>query len=150
MGIKNLFKIIKDNAPKSITYKNINDYSGNYIVLDAHMVIYQYVIAIRGSGSDLENSKGMLTSHILGVISKSLMLLKNNIIPIFVFDGKAPKFKSETLKKRKTVKMKNQEKYETCKKEDKVKYFKRSYVLKLMIIYSVTMKKILKQQLIYL
>ena len=82
------------------------------------------------SGNDLKDKDGNMTSHILGGISKSLMLLKNNIIPVFVFDGKAPKFKSNTIKKRKECKKKNQEKLETCKDEEKVKYFKRSFVLK--------------------
>ena len=100
MGIKNLYKTISEYAPNSIINKSINDYSGEYIVLDASYVIYQYVIAIRNTGNDLEDNEGNMTSHILGVISKTLMLLKNNIIPIFVFDGKAPEIKAKTLKMR--------------------------------------------------
>ena len=130
MGIKNLFKLIKTYAPNSIKYKNITDYKGKFIVLDAHMVIYQYVIAIRNTGNDLQNKEGKLTSHILGVISKAQLLLKNNIIPIFVFDGKAPVFKKKTLNKRKVTKEKNKKKLDTCEEKDKIKYFKRSYTLK--------------------
>jgi len=130
MGIKNLFKLIKKNAPNSITNKSIKDYNGLYLVLDANMVIYQYVIAIRNSGNDLLNNDGKITSHVLGVISKSLLLLKNGIMPIFVFDGKAPELKMNTLKKRKESKKRNVEKLKSCTDEkDKLKFFKRSYVL---------------------
>ena len=131
MGIKNLFKLIKKYAPKSISYKKLNSYKNNYLVLDAHMIIYQYVIAIRNSGNDLTNNDGKITSHIIGVLSKTFMLLKNNIIPIFVFDGKAPDIKKITINKRKKQKEKNKLKLENCKNEDdKLKYFKRSYYLK--------------------
>ena len=46
MGIKNLFKLIKKHAPNSIKYNNIDNYSNKYIVLDANMIIYQYVIEL--------------------------------------------------------------------------------------------------------
>lgn len=127
MGVKNLFKLLTQNAPKSITLKSIKDYNGKYIVLDASMIIYQYVIAIRSTGSDLQDNKGNLTSHILGVLSKSFMLLKHDIIPIFVFDGKPPEIKYNTIKNRKKTKKKNLEKMETASDEDKIKYFKRSF-----------------------
>ena len=131
MGIKNLFKLIKKFAPNSIQYNSITDYKYKYIVLDANMIIYQYVIAIRNSGKDLCNDKGQITSHILGVISKSLMLLKNKIIPIYIFDGKAPKLKLSTINKRKKLKDKNVKKLSECSDEkEKIKYFKRSFYLK--------------------
>ena len=106
MGVKNLYKLISEYAPNSINKKNIKDYNGKYIVLDASMIIYQYVIAIRGSGSDLKNTEGKLTSHILGVLSKTFLLLGNDIIPIFVFDGTPPELKRDTLKSRKELKKK--------------------------------------------
>jgi len=106
MGVKNLFKLITQHAPNSISTKSIKNYSGKYVVLDASMIIYQYVIAIRSSGSDLKNTNGQMTSHILGVLSKTFMLLKNNIIPIFVFDGKPPNIKLKTIKNRKEKKKK--------------------------------------------
>ena len=130
MGVKNLFKLITQHAPDSISSKKIKDYKGKYIVLDASMIIYQYVIAIRGSGSDLQNNDGKMTSHILGVLSKTFMLLKYDIIPIFVFDGKPPDIKYNTIKSRKKAKKKNLEKMELSdNKDDKIKYFKRSFTI---------------------
>jgi len=130
MGVKNLFKLITQHAPNSISTKSIKNYSGKYVVLDASMIIYQYVIAIRSSGSDLKNTNGQMTSHILGVLSKTFMLLKNNIIPIFVFDGKPPNIKLKTIKNRKEKKKKNLEKMEqTDDNDERIKYFKRSFTM---------------------
>lgn len=130
MGVKNLYKLITEYAPNSITKKGIKDYSGKYVVLDASMIIYQYVIAIRSTGSDLQNTEGKMTSHILGVLSKSFLLLNNGIIPIFVFDGAPPELKMDTLKSRKEIKKKNLEKLENTEdKDDQIKYFKRSFTL---------------------
>merc|ERR1712031_67583 len=98
MGIKNLYKLITDYAPDSITNTKISDYKNKVIVIDASLVIYQYVIAIRNTGNDFVNNNGEMTTHILGIVNKSLMLLNLDILPIFVFDGKAPKLKKLTLK----------------------------------------------------
>ena len=132
MGIKNLFKIISDNAPSAITEKKLKDYKGKTIVLDASMIIYQFVIAIRNTGNDLENSEGKMTTHIIGVINKALMLLKHDIIPIFVFDGKPPELKSNTLKERKNRKKKciqnlKDDNYDND--SDRIKDFKKSFTL---------------------
>lgn len=132
MGIKNLFKIISDNAPSSITEKKLKDYKGKIIVLDASMIIYQFVIAIRNTGNDLENSEGKMTTHIIGVINKALMLLKYDIIPIFVFDGKPPELKSRILKERKSKKNKCIQKLKDDNYDndsDRIKDFKKSFTL---------------------
>ena len=132
MGIKNLFKIISEHSPDSITEKGLKELKGKVIVLDASMIIYQFVIAIRSTGADLENTEGKMTTHILGVINKALLLLKNDIIPIFVFDGRAPDMKSEVLKSRKELKKKciqklKDDNYEN--EDDRIKDFKKSYTI---------------------
>ena len=132
MGIKNLFKIISEHSPDSITEKGIKELKGKVVVLDASMIIYQFVIAIRSSGADLENTEGKMTTHILGVINKALLLLKNDIIPIFVFDGRAPDLKSEVLKARKDTKKKCIQKLKDDNYEneiDRIKDFKKSYTI---------------------
>ena len=132
MGIKNLFKIISENASDAITEKKLKDYKGKTVVLDASMIIYQFVIAIRNTGNDLENSEGKMTTHIIGVINKALMLLKNDITPIFVFDGKPPELKSNILKDRKNKKNKciNKLKEDNYNNDsDRIKDFKKSFTL---------------------
>ena len=132
MGIKNLFKIISENASDAITDKKLKDYKGKTVVLDASMIIYQFVIAIRNTGNDLENSEGKMTTHIIGVINKALMLLKNDITPIFVFDGRPPELKSTILKDRKNKKNKcisklKEDNYDND--SDRIKDFKKSFTL---------------------
>ena len=132
MGIKNLFKIISDNASEAITEKKLKDYKGKIIVLDASMIIYQFVIAIRKTGNDFENNDGKMTTHIIGVINKALMLLKHDIIPIFVFDGKPPDLKSNILKDRKNKKnkcIKNLKEDKYVNDSDRIKDFKNSFTL---------------------
>ena len=132
MGIKNLYKLISEYAPESITNKKLSFYKNKILVIDVSLVIYQYVIAIRNTGDDLRNNNGEMTTHILGIINKTIMLLKNKIMPIYVFDGKAPKIKSVTLKNRKVIKDKFIKKLEDCDyktEEDRIKYFKKCYTI---------------------
>ena len=83
MGIKNLNALINIFAPNSITKKKFEDFKGKKIAIDASLLIYQYVIAIRNTAGDLTNTEGDMTSHIHAVVSKSLLYLDNEIIPIF-------------------------------------------------------------------
>lgn len=132
MGIKNLNKVLKDFSPESSKSIKLKDLSGKKIVLDASLIIYQYVIAIRSTGCDLMNDDGKITTHILGILNKTFMFLGNDIIPIFVFDGKAPSLKSDTLKSRKESKNKcienlKEDNFEN--EEERIKNFKRSFSL---------------------
>ena len=132
MGIKNLSKLIKDFSPNCIKSIKLSDLKYKKIVLDASLIIYQYVIAIRSTGADLLSDDGKITTHILGIINKTVMLLNNNIIPIYVFDGKAPSIKSDTLKSRKESKKKcienlKESNYEN--EDDRIKDFKRSFTI---------------------
>ena len=132
MGIKNLYKLISEYSPNSITNKKISYYNNKVIVIDASLVIYQYVIAIRNTGKDLKNVNGDVTTHIHGIINKTIMLLKHGILPIFIFDGKAPELKNITLKNRKNLKCKNIKKLENEEYEnedDRIKIFKKCYTI---------------------
>ena len=44
MGIKNLSKILKDFSPECIKSIKLNELGGKKVVLDASLIIYQYVI----------------------------------------------------------------------------------------------------------
>ena len=82
MGIKNRNKVLKDFSPESSKSIKLKDLSGKKIVLDASLIIYQYVIAIRSTGCDLMNDDGKITTHILGILNKTfLSLLRGHISP---------------------------------------------------------------------
>lgn len=130
MGVKNLQKLLLEFAPNAIKTTNINDYKNKIIAMDTSILIYQYVIAIRNTGADLTNESGYMTSHIHGILSKALSLLEIGINPIFIFDGKPPSIKNNTLKDRKNIRTKATEKMETTEDNDeKIKLFKRSAVI---------------------
>lgn len=131
MGIKNLLKFISD-YPNIIKYKEPTEYIGKKIAIDISILLYQVIISIRNSGTDLVNNKGEITSHILGLFNKTLHFLDKGIIPVYVFDGKPPKLKQKILDSRKQIKLKALEKLSSAtNKEDKIKYLKRSvYITK--------------------
>ena len=126
MGIKNLYKLIDSNAPNSIIYKNIKDLNGKKIIIDASIIIYQSVLSLKKL--NLKNEENDI-SHILGFINKTIMFLKNNITPIYVFDGKSPKIKENTLiqrneKKQKIIDKMNSDDYNSDNKlNDEKKIF---------------------------
>lgn len=126
MGIKNLLKFLCNfnDIVKEVEEEN---YNYEKVAIDISIILYQVIIAIRNTGADLTNKQGEVTSHILGLFNKTILLLKKNIIPIYVFDGKPPEFKNKILQLRKNIKRKAYEKLETAEtEEDIIKYFKKT------------------------
>tara|TARA_B110000208_G_C11773646_1_gene431181 strand:+ start:1011 stop:1985 length:975 start_codon:yes stop_codon:yes gene_type:complete len=126
MGIKNFSKLLNDYAPNLIKELDISTYKNKYIAVDTSLILYKYISGIRNSGKDITvNNKSV--SHIFAIINKTINLLEEDIIPIYVFDGKAPEIKNKTLINRRKVKENAKNNQELSKtKEDKIKYFKRS------------------------
>merc|ERR1712151_1282162 len=61
-----------------------------------------------GSYQNLTNEAGEVTSHIIGMLTRSIRLMENGIKPVYVFDGKPPELKlaelAERRKKREAAK----------------------------------------------
>jgi len=129
MGIKSLLKFL-ENKKDIINEVSYDKLQYKKIAIDISILLYQVIIAIRNSGSDLTNKKGDITSHILGLFNKTIYLLKKKIIPIYIFDGKPPLLKNKILQLRKNIKEKAYIKYKASDNEnDKIKYFKRTVTL---------------------
>ena len=128
MGIKKMLKFLNTNYPKIIKKINKDELGHKMIAIDISILLYQVVIAIRNSGADMLSNQGEISSHILGLFNKTINLLKMNIVPIYVFDGKPPSFKYQTINNRKEAKKQANEKLndEDINEEDKIKYFKRT------------------------
>lgn len=127
MGIKNMLKFLNTYYPNTIKKIDTMDFEKKKIAIDISIMLYQVIINIRNSGADMVNNQGEVTSHILGLFNKTINLLKMNIIPVYVFDGKPPEFKSKVLEERREVKNKAYEKLnEDLTEEEKIKYFKRT------------------------
>lgn len=126
MGIKCLLKFINE-MPELILNVDNSRYKFKRIAIDISILIYRIIISVRNSGADYTNQKGEITSHILGLFNKTVELLGNEIIPVYVFDGKPPDIKNKTIENRKQIRKKALEKLETAiTEQDKIKYLKRS------------------------
>jgi len=86
MGIKNLRIILNQKCKLAINTRKLDSYRGMTLGIDLSIFLYKY----------LYNND----DHIEGLTRLILRLLKNQITPLFVFDGKPPKEKYETLQER--------------------------------------------------
>ena len=89
MGVKNLMQLLNKNAKNSIVKKEWTSYNGYTIAIDANLYIYKFLY---NNGNCVKN-----------FFEQILYLWKNNVTPIYVFDGKPPIEKKETLIKRKEI-----------------------------------------------
>lgn len=121
MGIKGLLKFLKTYASDSIKTTTPDDYIGKTIAIDTSIIIYQYVIALKGAGADLTDDKGNITSHIYGILNKAINILSSGVKPIFVFDGTPPCLKHDTLDNRKKLRNNAREKLSEESDEDEKK-----------------------------
>ncbi|CAI4231618.1 unnamed protein product [Auanema sp. JU1783] len=100
MGIKDLSKVIGDNAPAAIKLNEMKSYFGRKVAIDASMCLYQFLIAVRQDGSQLQSESGETTSHIMGMFYRTIRMIDHGVKPCYVFDGKPPDMKSGELEKR--------------------------------------------------
>ena len=100
--------------------------SGKKIAIDAHNNLYQYLTIIRDrmTGEPLKDSSGRVTSHLSGLLYRTSNLIEAGIKPIFVFDGKPPDFKMNTIERRQKAKDEAREKWKEAlaKGEEAIKY----------------------------
>jgi len=119
MGIKNLKVILKQKCKNAINTRKLDSYRGMILGIDTSIFLYKY----------LYNNN----DHIEGLTRLILRLLKNQITPIFVFDGKPPKEKDGTLqirKERKDYMYIKKNLIENCIKTEKINYddFKKDII----------------------
>lgn len=117
MGIKQLSKLIKEKCKKAITTRKIAYYSSNKIAIDATLALYQFLIAVRTESANLTFGDST-TSHLVGMFYRTIKLLENGIIPVYVFDGEAPAMKAIELLKRNEKRQKAEKLAETARLEE--------------------------------
>ncbi|MCX6710010.1 MAG: flap endonuclease-1 [Candidatus Woesearchaeota archaeon] len=97
---------------KEIGFKEL---SGKTIAIDAHLALYQFLSTIRQrDGTPLIDMKGNVTSHLMGIFTRSASLLEKGIKLIYVFDGKPPELKRRTIEERKAVKIEAQKRFDAA------------------------------------
>ena len=102
MGIKNLNKVLRDKCKKSIKMISVSELSGKKIVVDISIYMYKYA------------SENALIENIYSMLS---IFNYYQIIPLFIFDGKAPPEKRDLLIKRIKDKKEAEKEY-YCLKEN--------------------------------
>ncbi|PIZ51980.1 flap endonuclease-1 [Candidatus Woesearchaeota archaeon CG_4_10_14_0_2_um_filter_33_13] len=83
----------------------IKDLKDKILAVDSMNLLYQFLTTIRSmDGSALTDSKGRVTSHLIGLFSRTTSLMEQGLKLVFVFDGKAPAIKQKTWEKRTKIK----------------------------------------------
>jgi len=144
MGTKGFWSFI-NNIVKTIS---LNKLRNKNLLIDINLYLYKHIIGIRKNGKDILNNKGENISHLITVYNIIKNLLLVNITPVFIFDGKAPEIKKQTIEKRKKITNNSQiltdfileykEDLEEIVDENiddiYIKYFKKSFTLNKNII----------------
>lgn len=100
---------------------DINFLQNKTLVVDSPMWLYQFLSSIRQrDGTLLMDSKGKVTSHLMGLFTRVSNLMEQNIKLAFVFDGEPPKLKHLTLEKRKEMKIAAQKNFDKAKETSDV------------------------------
>ncbi len=104
----------------------IEELKGNVLAVDSYNVLYQFLTTIRArDGTVLMDSKGNVTSHLVGLFNRTTKLMSEGLKLAFVFDGKPPKLKEKERKRRKEAKIEAGKLYEEAKKKEDVEGMKK-------------------------
>ena len=110
MGVRTLNSFLKQKCKHSIKTINLKCLSNKKIVIDTSIYLYRF-----------EASNTLIESFYLMLI----VFNKYNITPIFIFDGKIPDIKKDTIQRRKKEKIEAITKYNELKNiEESVGYSK--------------------------
>ncbi len=87
------------------------------VAVDAFNTIYQFLSIIRQrDGTPLMDSEGNITSHLTGLFYRNMKLLERDIKLVYVFDGKPPEWKHNTIDERVSTKKTAEEKWKEALK----------------------------------
>jgi flap endonuclease-1 len=121
--------------PHEIELKELN---GKIIAIDAFNTLYQFLSIIRQmDGTPLVDDRGEVTSHLSGIIYRLTNLIEQGVKPVFVFDGKPPSLKAETIQARREIREAARQMYEAAKASgsaDAYKYAQASTSINAQII----------------
>ncbi len=96
----------------------IDDLENKTVIVDAPNHLYQFLTTIRArDGTPFTDSKGSVTSHLIGLFSRSTNLMRHGIRQIYVFDGAAPELKHKEIEQRKAIKEEAEVEYKKALKK---------------------------------
>ncbi len=104
----------------------LEELSGKVVAVDASNHLYQFLTTIRApDGSFFTDSKGNVTSHLIGLFTRTTHLMKLGIKPAYVFDGEMPALKRAEIRRRVELKAEAEEKFAAAQKEGDSEGMKR-------------------------
>jgi len=104
----------------------LDDLKNKVIILDGYNILYQFLTTIRGmDGTPLKDSKGNITSHLVGLFSRTASLMQKGIKTAFVFDGKPPELKQKVHEQRNALKIEAEKKFLEAKERMDVEEMKK-------------------------
>jgi len=117
MGIKQLGKYLKTAAPDEMNrHRCANEYKGTTVAIDASPCLYQCLTAMGDTPVGAVPGSAEDTSHIAGLLRRTVRLLELGFKPIFVFDGDAPELKkAHVLVQREQSRARSREQLEEAK-----------------------------------
>jgi len=84
--------------------------AGRTLAVDGYNAVYQFLATLRQRDGQLFcDPEGRVTSHLMGVFYRTTSLLREGVLPIWVFDGKPPERKTGTIRQRVLAKEKAEE-----------------------------------------
>lgn len=104
------------------------DLKNKKIAVDSSNCLYQFLSSIRQrDGALLTDSKGRITSHLIGLFSRTANLMQQGAKLCYIFDGKPPLLKVKIQEEREYKKRIAEEKFKEAKeKEDIAEMYKYS------------------------
>jgi flap endonuclease-1 len=105
---------------------DLNTLVGKILVVDTPMWLYQFITSIRQpDGSLLSDSKGNITSHLIGLSARVPKLMAKGMKLAFCFDGQAPDLKKAERERRKALKIAAEKKYQEAEKKKDITEMKK-------------------------
>jgi flap endonuclease-1 len=75
--------------------------AGRTLAVDGYNAVYQFLATIRQRDGQLfSDADGRVTSHLMGVFYRTTSLLRDGVLPVWVFDGRPPDRKAGTIRRR--------------------------------------------------
>jgi len=97
---------------------SLEDLRGKSLAVDAQNYLYQFLSLIRmQDGTPLQDSHGNVTSHLAGLMFRSTRLIHDyDTYLVFVFDGRPPQLKQHEIMKRREMREKAAQEWQTALK----------------------------------
>lgn len=104
MGIKNLYKLILEEAPGAISIAKLDDLRGWNVAIDGNLSLYQWhSVSVM---KNIRNSKNKYINHVQACFYKTAKLILAGINILYLFDSYYPIEKELFISKRKEIREK--------------------------------------------